>query len=124
MIKDSETKRNSRLSNAMAYVAGVTTSASSTSAWVTSAGSKPSPATPTCARSSLNAQIPPLFTVHNGVGHLCKTAPNLCTEWGNTEDSIGMLFLYGTLTWENAVRALCIDGEPELSTRHAATANK
>ena len=70
--------------------------------------------TPTCYR----------FTVHNGVGYLCKTAPSLCTQRGNTEDSIGALFLYGTLTWENAVRALCIDGEPELSTRHAATANK
>ena len=66
------------------------------------------------------------------IGLLCITVwatcvkrhPSLCTEWGNTEDSIGALFLYGTLTWENAVRALCIDGEPELSTRHAATANK
>ena len=62
--------------------------------------------------------------MHNGVGHLCKTAPSLCTEWGNTEDSIGALFLYGTLTWENAVRVLCIGGEPELSTHHAATTNK
>jgi len=28
------------------------------------------------------------FAVDNGVHHLCKTGPSLCTHWGNDGDSI------------------------------------
>ena len=47
------------------------------------------------------------FTVDNGVYHLCKTGPRLCTYWGNVGDSIAES-PRNDLTWHNALRALCI----------------
>lgn len=60
------------------------------------------------------------LTVYIHVDYLCKTTPSLCAWW----EMLGIV-LPGRVhnmafTWEDAVYALCIKKEPELSTRHAA----
>jgi hypothetical protein len=105
-----------------AVVGDVIQAQARSASWVPAASRKhlhadPLPASP--ARERVTG-----FAVHNHVDHLCKTAPGLCAHW----EMLGIV-LPGrarnrAVTWESAIRALWMEKERELSTRHAAITHK
>jgi hypothetical protein len=64
------------------------------------------------------------LAVYIHVDYLCKTTPNLCAQWKILRIVMPGRVHNMAFTWEDAVCALCINKEPELSTRHAAKSDK
>ena len=64
------------------------------------------------------------LAVHDRVDYLCKTARSLCVPWGNAGDCAPAGVHNRAVTWEIAIRALCIKKNLQFSTRHAVIIKK